>query len=95
MTLEQFEQYFNAKKRVALAKEFVLASIHNLRLVIRYYNKMYPDALYDRMLRKIERVEKKIKETSDYDELLLLEAQARQFYYQFYDRFIRAGGFLF
>ena len=95
VTLEQFEQYFDARKRVALAKEFVLASIHNLRLVIRYYNKMYPDALYDSMLRKIERVEKKIKETGDYDELLLLEAQARQLYYQCYDSFIRTEGFVF
>ena len=95
VTLEQFEAYFNVQKRVALAREFVLASIHNLRLVIRYYNKMYPDALYDSMLRKIERVEKKIKETDDYDELLLLEAQARQFYYQCYDSFIRAEGFVF
>ena len=95
VTLEQLEQYGDGKKRLWLATQFVLASIHNLRLVIRYYNKTYPDPLYDTMLQKIERAERMIKDNNDYDNLLLLEAQARQFYYQCYDSFIRAEGFVF
>ncbi len=95
MTLEQLEEYFNSENRIHLAAQFVLASIPNLRLVIRYYNKMYPETLYDSMLRKIDRVAKKIINTRDYDELLLLEAQARQFYYRCFDSFIRVEGFVF
>lgn len=95
MTLRQLEEYYDGKKRVSLATQFVLASIHNLRLVIRYYNKMSPDALYDSMLKKIESIEKKIKDNHDYEKLLLLEGQARQFYYQCFDSFIKAEGFVF
>ena len=95
VTLEQLEEYFNSENRIHLAAQFVLASIPNLRLVIRYYNKMYPETLYDSMLRKIDRVAKKIINTRDYDELLLLEAQARQFYYRCFDSFIRVEGFVF
>lgn len=62
MTLRQLEEYYDGKKRVSLATQFVLASIHNLRLVIRYYNKMSPDALYDSMLKKIESINKPIKQ---------------------------------
>ena len=95
VTLEQLEQYGDAEKRLWLATQFVLASIHNLRLVIRYYNKTYPDPIYDAMLQKIERAEKMIKENHDYDNLLLLEAQVRQFYYRCFDSFIRTEGFVY
>ena len=95
VTLEQLEQYGDAEKRLWLATQFVLASIHNLRLVIRYYNKTYPDPIYDAMLQKIERAEKMIKENRDYDNLLLLEAQVRQFYYRCFDSFIRTEGFMY
>ena len=95
VTLRQLEEYYDGEKRVSLAAQFVLASIHNLRLVIRYYNKMYPDAFYDSTLKRIERIEKKIKEIPDYEELLLLEGQARQCYYQCFDSFIRTDGFVF
>ena len=56
---------------------------------------MYPDAFYDSTLKRIERIEKKIKEIPDYEELLLLEGQARQCYYQCFDSFIRTDGFVF
>ena len=56
---------------------------------------MYPNALYDVKLGKLEIAERKIKDCKVYHELLLLEAQAKQFYYDCFDGFIRAKGFAF
>ena len=95
VTMEQFEQYFHKGERVALAREFVLASIHNLRLNIRYYNKTRHKEIYDVKLGKLEIAERKIKDCRTYDELLLLEAQSRQFYYDCFDSFIRSDSFAF
>ena len=89
------EEYGNQKYRLWLASQFVLASIHHLRLVIRYYKKLYHDVVSDSALLNINLIEKRVKETGSYHELLILEAQARQKYYQCFDSFIKAEGFVF
>ncbi len=95
VTNEQITAYYDTAHRLELAKQFVLASIHNLRLNIRYYNKQNPLKEYDAALRKINALAAELKQCGAHGELLLLEAQVRQIYYGCFDSFISAGDFVF
>jgi len=95
VTNEQLAAYYDAAHRLELARQFVLASIHNLRLNIRYYNKQTPLKEYDTALRKINALASEIKQCDDHNVLLLLEAQVRQIYYGCFDCFISAEDFVF
>ena len=95
VTLSQLEHYGNSEKRLYLASRFVLGSIHNLRLNIRYYQKNYPDPLFTDSLSAIDALEKQIKKCRDHSGLLMLEARVRNAYYHCFDGFIRREGFAF
>lgn len=95
LTHEQLLAYYDREHRMAIAKEFVLASIHNDMLNIRYHNKFYGDPKYASALRSLTALKSNVKKEEDYDKLLLLEAHARKIYYECYDLFIRREGFSF
>lgn len=95
VTHEQLMSYYDTPKRLYLAMEFVLASIHNCVLNIRYYNKQHETAEYKSALSKLSNLKKKIKETENYSDLLLLEAQVRNIYYGCFDLFINKEDFTF
>lgn len=95
LIFEQLSAYNDVSERLKIAKEFDLASTHNLRLNIRYYNKHYPDSIYNKALDIINKLHKKMKDCIDYDELLLTEAKIRETYYSCYDSFIKNKQFAF
>ena len=95
LTIKQLEYYGDSKKRLYLASRFVLGSVHNLRLNIRYYRKNYHDKIFTDSLSAIDTLEKLVKKCNDYNELLLLEARIRNIYYHCFDSFIRVEGFAF
>lgn len=92
---EQIMAYHDPLRRLELARAFVLGSIHNLRLNIRYYNKQKPDEIFDSALRKLDKTYKAIKLCESYEDLLMLEAQSRQTYYSCFDSFIGVDNFAF
>lgn len=94
-TNNQILSYCNAEERLNLARIFVIASIHNTRLNIRYYNKQNPHELFQKALNKINNTEQKIKACGTYEELLMLEAQVREAYYSCFDSFIKNEDFSF
>ena len=95
LTREQLATYQDESHRLLLARAFVLGSIHNLRLNIRYYHKTRPDPFYEATLEKLHALELEIKACTEYQNLLLLEAQVRAAYYQCFDRFLDGSGFRF
>ena len=95
LIFEQLCAYNNPLERLALAKEFDLASIHNLRLNIRYHNKQKEADAYTRALSMINRLYVKMKEVDSYEKLLLLEAQIRGLYYGCFDTFCSNADFRF
>ncbi|MGN1117834.1 MAG: CRISPR-associated endonuclease Cas1, partial [Acutalibacteraceae bacterium] len=95
LIFEQLCAYNNESERLKIAKEFDLASTHNLRLNIRYYNKQNPDPVYSKTLDVINKLYKRMKDCTDYDELLLIEAKIREAYYGCYDSFIKNKQFVF
>lgn len=95
LTLLQLEVYGKAKKRLDYAKKFLLASLHNLRLNIRYYNKQRHNERYDEALEHIDEKELEIKACGDIDTLMLLEAFVRHEYYSCFDLFIKNDEFVY
>lgn len=93
-TLTQLEAYYDETRRLDLARKFVLGSIHNLRLSIRYYRRR-ADQGFTEALDRLDAMEDRIKACNDYKKLLLLEAQARNVYYGCYDGFINNPDFSF
>lgn len=95
ITHEQLLEYYDEVKRAYLTKEFLLASIHNTLLNIRYYEKHEPCSEYENALKQLKILKTKIKNGTKYEELLLLEAQARNAYYACFDKFLKNDGFVF
>jgi len=92
---EQLQAYYNEDARVNLAKAFLLASFHNTRLVIRYYNKQNANSIYTRALYNIDKLYEKIIECDNYERLLMLEAKGREWYYGCFDSFLEKSDFSF
>lgn len=92
---QQLLEYYDEEKRVELAKEFVLASLHNTNIVIRYYNKQNPDKEYQKVLNRLQKLKVQIKEIKSVEELLMVEEQIRKEYYSCFDLFIKREEFVF
>ncbi len=92
-THSQLLAYYNESERLALAKDILRASTHNSVLNIRYYNKQYPDPFFAEVLEKISGIDKKVKNCSSLESIMLYEAAIREAYYSCYDRFLIAEGF--
>ena len=95
LVFEQLETYNNENHRLQLAKEFDLASVHNLRLNIRYYNKQQEEDVFKRALSSIDKLYDKMKQCTEYNRLLMTEAQIRGLYYSCFDSFIKNPAFTF
>lgn len=91
----QLMEYYDESSRLYLAKEFVLASVHNSILNIRYYNKQNDDKSLVDALNRLTEGKKKIKAADSMEKLLLLEARARQVYYECFDLFSKKEDFRF
>lgn len=93
---KQLLAYYDEPHRLTLAKEFVLAYLHNICLNVRYYNKENPLPEYKRVLGTLDKLKKKIKENcTSYEDLLMLEAQAHREYYSCFDLMIQEEDFSF
>lgn len=95
VTHQQLNAYFDSGRRMAIAKQFVLGSVHNFRLNIRYYNKRNPSSFYEEAVQRSYEIAHQIRDAKKYDTLLLLEAKARELYYSCFDRFIDNEDFCF
>lgn len=80
--LKQVEIYQNKDKRLEYAKKMDMASIHNIRCNIRYYQKKKASSVLQDLIQILGANIKEMNESNDIDKLLLIEARARQKYYQ-------------
>lgn len=90
--LKQCEVYNDAKMRAGLAKDMELAAIHNIRANIRYYNKKID--LSDQV-KEMSEFMKMMNEGNSVEQFLLVEARARQIYYQVFNKIIDNADFRF
>lgn len=93
--LKQVEIYQNKDKRLEYAKKMDMASIHNIRCNLRYYQKKKPSDVLQKSILDLGAYIKEMNETNDIDKLLLIEARARQKYYQCFNEILGEPDFYF
>lgn len=86
MLLAQTGHYQNKKKRLAIAAKFVEGAAFNMVKNLRYYNTRGKDL--DTIIEKIEQYVSQIPNANAVDELMGLEGNIRQTYYEGFDLII-------
>lgn len=93
--LKQAQLYNNSEKRLAIARSIELASLHNQRENLRYYNKRRKSDSLRTAIEKMTDCMNEIKTCTDLGHLLLLEARAKQKYLQSWDDMVKNENFIF
>lgn len=83
MQVEQTKYYLANKKRIVLAQKFVLGGAVNMLKNLTYYNNRQKDVA--KKVVAIEGYIEKIPQTTQIDELMGLEGNVRQTYYEAFD----------
>lgn len=93
MILKQVTLYNNEEKRLAIAKGIIIAAVHNMRANIRYYCKKHKIKRTD--VEKITDFIPRMNEARTVQDLMLIEAQCRQYYYTYMGQIIDSPEFPF
>ncbi len=93
MILRQAEFYLNGEKRLDLAKRFVRGAIRNMLKVLAYYNNRGID-LQD-LMDTIQDHFESINYQNSVNELMAIEGNAREVYYNSFDRILKDPDFEF
>ncbi len=87
--------YLDESKRLTVVKSLELGFVHNLRANLKYYSRQRDSALLSNTIKTLNAVMKEINEAKTLESLLLIEARARQHYYQMFNEIIDNKGFAF
>lgn len=93
MILKQAEHYLDENKRIDLARRFVKGASRNMLKVLTYYQNRGVE-LSD-IIAKINELSSSIKERADTNELMAVEGNMREVYYNAFDRIIKSSDFEF
>lgn len=93
MILRQAEFYLNPDKRLELARAFVRGAVQNIMKVLRYYDNRGKDI--SGTLEQIEQLAPLIEDTKKIPELMAIEGNIRELYYQLFDIILAGSGFTF
>lgn len=93
MILKQVTLYNNEEKRLAIAKGIIIVAVHNMRANIRYYCKKHKIKRTD--VEKITDFIPRMNEARTVQDLMLIEAQCRQYYYTYMGQIIDSPEFPF
>ena len=91
----QLQTYYDSGQRLIMAKEFVLASLHNCKANLSQHAKKHNGEMFSLTLDELNDSIRKILLCDNYDSLLMLEAQARKSYYSCYDFMTNSDSFIF
>ena len=87
--------FYNDKtKRTVLARTMEIANIHNMRANLRYYNKKRENLL-EEFIHELTELIRKVNESVEIEEMILLEARAREKYYQAFSSILQNEDFPF
>lgn len=86
--VEQVRAYDDGERRLSIARKIVAASIHNMRVNVRYYDSRRGE--FDNELTRLDSLKNRVREgeESDIDELRGVEATARKVYYKCFDNIL-------
>ncbi|MGY6557706.1 MAG: type I-B CRISPR-associated endonuclease Cas1b [Nitritalea sp.] len=87
MQIKQTQHYLHANKRLAIAQKFVSGAAFNMSKNLRYYHNRGKDL--EVQLSKIDLYTQEIEKSSTIPELMGIEGNIRQVYYQAFDVIIK------
>ncbi len=91
--LKQVEYYLNNEKRLNLAKKIVNGAIENIKKVLNYYNLRGKNL--NPYITQIINLQNKIDEQNDIEQLMAIEGNIRENYYNSFDEIIKNENFEF
>jgi len=91
MILKQAEHYMDSQKRLVLAKEFVVGSCANLLRNLNYYRNREVEV--EPYIEKIEDYQTRIDEADSVENLMALEGNIREQYYDSFNKIIKSDDF--
>lgn len=92
--LKQCELYLDRGRRLEIARRMEIASLHNIRSNLRYYEK-HEQGVYNDAIKQISELIVKENNAATIAQLMLGEAQARQIYYHTFSQIIKEKEFQF
>lgn len=93
--LKQCELYNNMEERMSIAVQFVKAEIFNMRTNLKYYNKHLKNRKSNEVICEMKYVEKEIIYLNSTNDLLLMEARAKEIYFSCINQIIKNDSFTF
>lgn len=93
--IKQIEIYQNDRERLEIARKLEIASVANLRANLRYYGRRKESEILTQAVEQMSVYIKKLNEAQDINGLMLIEAQARQKYYQCFNEILNNKEFAF
>lgn len=94
-TLKQANIYEDSEHRLLIVRKMVNASIHNERSNMKYFYKKIKNQQLQQEIEKITQQLQLVNEAQTYEELLLVEARAKQIYFNSFQYFIKDEDFIF
>lgn len=94
MLLKQAQAYLDNDLHLQYAKKFEYASIYNMYAVIRYYNQRRNNLLQSKC-DQIRHQSEMIKKSDSLNEMMLIEARARELYYSCFSSIMESSDFTF
>lgn len=91
MILKQAEHYIDPIKRLILARKFVIGAAQNIEKVINYYNSR--DIDLSETIKKISSLKELISSQDDIDQLMAIEGNIREAYYNAFDSIVNDENF--
>jgi CRISPR-associated protein Cas1 len=95
LVLKQAEAYLDPARRLSLAKLFVQGSLQNLLQVLRYYRNRGLETELAPSLNSVARHLNRLDDTASIEQLMQVEGQAREAYYQAFDLILANDEFAF
>ena len=89
VTVKQVQHYLDDQKRLYLASEFIQTAIHNMLANLRYYKSKKKNVVEH--MDKIQILQQQIHQCKRIDELMGIEGNCRNIYYDSFDNFLRDG----
>lgn len=93
MILKQCEFYLDGEKRINLARKFVTGAILNIKRVLSYYQNRNVEVCSE--IEKIKNLEGSLPYQRSIDELMAIEGNIRDIYYQCFNKIINSEDFQF
>jgi CRISPR-associated protein Cas1 len=93
MIVRQVEVYKNDEERLFLAKQFIQGAAHNILKVLKYYDDR--EIKLDDRMSKISQLAESAQNVKTVDELMGVEGNIREVYYNSFDRIINNPDFKF